>query len=110
MLRSHRRHAMLLGGRLLLGRRRCGPGGRRGCRPALLGQPRSPPLRGEDPSAPYRPRLWGLDPIGSKPHRRGLRREVLLTPLSSCLGFQIPVQLLTLGRTHALEGPRRSVA
>ena len=85
-------------------------GRRRSSRLALLGQPRSPLLCGEDPSSPHGPRLWGLDPIGSKPHRRGLRIEVRLTPLRSCLGFEIPIQLRTRGLVHAHEGPGRVTA
>ena len=102
--RSHRRRAMRLGGGMLLGRRRYGPCGRRlSSRLALLGQPRSPLLGGEDPCPPTRPRPCGLVPIGTNPHRRGLLLGELLAP-------QSPKPLLSRGQVHPLEGPRRSTA
>ena len=94
-----------------LERRRCGlRGRRRSSRLALLGQSRSPVLRGQDPRPPHRPRLCGLVPIGTEPHRRGLRVEVRLTPQSSSLSFESPKQLLPLSLAHPHEGPGRSIA
>ena len=82
----------------------------RSSRLALLGQPRSPLLRGEDPRPPCRPRLRGLDPIGSKPHRRGLSSHVLLTPQCGRLGLEVPIQPHPRGLVQAHEGPWGMIA
>ena len=54
---------------------------------AALGQSFSPLLRGENPRSPSLPRLFGWSSRRTEPNRRGLRLQVILSPLSSCLGL-----------------------